>query len=55
LQVEVIVDQQLLRPVDAPRVIGATRRIREAVGWKPSIPWMQTLSDIWADALERTS
>jgi GDP-4-dehydro-6-deoxy-D-mannose reductase len=42
-------DQARMRPSDVPRVVGDSRRFRDATGWQPQRPLDQTLDDILAD------
>ncbi|HEY3068095.1 MAG TPA: GDP-mannose 4,6-dehydratase [Methylomirabilota bacterium] len=39
-------DPTRLRPSDVPVLIGDASKIREAVGWKPEIPFEKTLGDL---------
>jgi GDP-4-dehydro-6-deoxy-D-mannose reductase len=36
----------LVRPVEVPRLVGDNRRLREATGWEPTIPFDETLASI---------
>lgn len=38
-------DPARLRPSDVPRIGGDSRRLREATGWRPMIPFVQTARD----------
>ena len=42
-------DPGRLRPTDIPVALGDARRARECLGWRPVIPWRQTLSDLLQD------
>jgi GDP-4-dehydro-6-deoxy-D-mannose reductase len=42
---EVVVDEQLLRPADVPRQEADTTLFRRLTGWEPRIPWHTTLRD----------
>ena len=44
--VRIEVDQARLRPNDTPLLLGDPTRIREALGWTPTIPIDQTLDDL---------
>jgi GDP-4-dehydro-6-deoxy-D-mannose reductase len=44
--IEIREDPARLRPSDVPILLGDARRIREAVGWRPEIPFEQTLDDV---------
>lgn len=41
------VDPNLVRPIDAPTLVGDPRRLRDATGWVPRYSWERTLRDIW--------
>lgn len=48
------VDETRLRPNDAPLVVGNSSRLRDELGWTPTIPLSQTLDDLltyWREAL----
>ena len=47
---ELVVDPELVRPVDVPRLVGSPARLRAATGWEPQIPLEQTLRDVLAAA-----
>ena len=56
--VAVRVDEALLRPHDAPLVLGDPRRIREEVGWEPRLALGDTLRDLldyWRGEVARPS
>jgi len=44
--IELVPDPSLLRPVEVPRLVGDNRRLREATGWAPAIPFDQTLAAV---------
>jgi GDP-4-dehydro-6-deoxy-D-mannose reductase len=44
--IEVRVDPARLRPHDTPIVLGDYGRLRDELGWRPEIPFAQTLSDL---------
>lgn len=44
--IDVVVDNQKLRPVDIPVFTGDNTKLRELTGWQPSINLTQTLSDV---------
>lgn len=46
VSVDVVQDSTLLRPVDAPRLLGDPRRIHEDTGWRPQIEFRQMLADL---------
>jgi GDP-4-dehydro-6-deoxy-D-mannose reductase len=39
-------DSARLRPSDVPVLIGDASKIEKAVGWRPQIPFQQTLRDL---------
>jgi GDP-4-dehydro-6-deoxy-D-mannose reductase len=43
---ELVVDPELVRPVDVPRLVGSPAKLRAATGWQPEIPLEQTLHDV---------
>jgi GDP-4-dehydro-6-deoxy-D-mannose reductase len=49
VQVEVTVDPAKLRPAEVPRLIGSCAKFQAATGWRPAIPWRQTLTDLLND------
>ena len=54
LQIEVRQDPSRLRPSDVPLLEGDCSKFQQATGWKPEIPFRQTLSDImdyWRDRI----
>jgi GDP-4-dehydro-6-deoxy-D-mannose reductase len=44
--IELVPDPALVRPVEVPRLVGDNRRLREATGWEPTIPFDETLASI---------
>jgi GDP-4-dehydro-6-deoxy-D-mannose reductase len=46
--VRIRVDEHLFRPNDVPIVVGDATRLREELGWTPSIPITQTIDDLLA-------
>jgi GDP-4-dehydro-6-deoxy-D-mannose reductase len=46
-------DPSLSRPVDVPVLLGDNTKLREATGWRPTIPLETTLSDTLEDARRR--
>lgn len=54
LEVEVEVDAGRMRAADPPIVVGDARRLREATGWAPAVPYQMTLRHVWDDALVRS-
>ena len=58
IDVEVVTDPNRLRANENPIVVGSSKRIREATGWKAGIPLRQTLNDLlqyWEERLSRTA
>jgi GDP-4-dehydro-6-deoxy-D-mannose reductase len=49
------VDQDRVRQVDPPHIVGDASRLRAATGWRPRHSLDQTLRDVWEDALARAS
>ena len=47
-------DPERYRPVDVPVAYGAASKFRRLTGWKPEIPFAQTLQDVLAYWRERT-
>jgi GDP-4-dehydro-6-deoxy-D-mannose reductase len=47
---ELVVDPELVRPVDVPRLVGNPAKVRDDTGWQPEIPLEQTLGDVLASA-----
>ena len=53
--IDLLEDPSLVREVDTPRLIGSPDKLKEDTGWEPTISFEETLSDILADAIERTT
>jgi GDP-4-dehydro-6-deoxy-D-mannose reductase len=45
-----LVDPDLVRSVDVPRLVGDASKLRAATGWRPEIDLEQTLRDVFDDA-----
>jgi GDP-4-dehydro-6-deoxy-D-mannose reductase len=45
-KIEVFEDPVLFRPIDEPIRVGDNRKIRDHLGWTPSIPLKKTLADV---------
>ena len=45
---ELVIDPELVRPVDVPVLRGDASRLHAATGWSPSIPLATTLADVLA-------
>jgi GDP-4-dehydro-6-deoxy-D-mannose reductase len=43
---ELVVDPQLVRPVDVPRLVGSPAKLCATTGWQPEIPLDTTLRDV---------
>lgn len=41
-----VVDQELVRPVEVPRLVGSNARLRAATGWEPQWKLDRTLADV---------
>ena len=52
---EVVVDPELVRPVEIPRLVGDNTRLRDATGWEPEIPLDRTLEDVLTERRESGS
>ena len=46
MNVRVEPDPGLMRPSDTPIVLGDATRLRRETGWRPEIPFDQTLDDL---------
>ena len=46
--VELVTDPSLVRAVDLPVLRGDCQRLTRATGWRPEIPFDQTLADVLA-------
>ncbi len=46
-RIDVHVDQLRFRPTDLPRVCGSNKKLFDATGWKPTIPFRTTLKKIY--------
>jgi len=46
VKIEIKKDPSRLRPSDVPVLIGDSTKFRKKTGWKPEIPFEQTLRDI---------
>jgi len=47
VEVELVPDPDLMRPVDVPVFVGSASRLRAATGWAPQIPLRTTLADMF--------
>ena len=48
IQVSVHQEQAQIRPIDNPRIIGSYQKIQRDLGWKPTIPFEQSLKSMYA-------
>jgi GDP-4-dehydro-6-deoxy-D-mannose reductase len=53
--IRLVTDPALVRPVDAPRMIGDNGRLRAATGWSPEYTLAQTLGDVLDTARTRVA
>ncbi len=51
--IKVEFDPAKLRPVDVPRIVGDSRKLRDLTGWQPEVPFEQTLADVLAECRRR--
>ena len=52
--IEIVVDPERLRPIDADLQVPDTRKFAAHTGWRPQIPFEQTMADLlehWRDAV----
>jgi len=47
IDVQVKEEQSQIRPIDNPRIIGSYRKIQNDVGWKPTIPFEESLRSMY--------
>ncbi len=56
--VDILQDENKMRPLDVPVLAGDNRRMREVTGWEPAMPLEHTLADVldwWRERVERES
>jgi GDP-4-dehydro-6-deoxy-D-mannose reductase len=53
LDLELVSDPDLVRPIDVPVVRGSNARLQRDTGWQPEIPIARSLADILDDARRR--
>jgi GDP-4-dehydro-6-deoxy-D-mannose reductase len=53
--IRLVTDPALVRPVDAPRMVGDNTKLRTATGWTPEYPLAQTLADVLDAARARVA
>jgi len=46
-------DPSLLKAGDVPMIVGNAERLRSMTGWRPRIPWRQSLEDMWREQIAR--
>ena len=54
LRVEIVTDNALQRPSEIVSASGNAARACQLLGWKPTVPWTQTLADVLSDWREQT-
>jgi GDP-4-dehydro-6-deoxy-D-mannose reductase len=47
IQVDISQEQSQIRPIDNPRIIGSYQKILRDLGWKPTIPFEQSLQSMY--------
>jgi GDP-4-dehydro-6-deoxy-D-mannose reductase len=52
---ELVVDPELVRPVDVPRLVGSPAKLCAATGWEPAIDLETTMHDVLSEARTRAS
>ena len=40
-------EQSQIRPIDNPRIVGSYQKIQRDLGWKPTIPFEQSLQSMY--------
>jgi len=53
LSVEIRADPGRVRAADIPRAVGNATRAQDLLGWRPMVPWRETLSAVLEDWLRR--
>lgn len=53
VELELVTDPELVRPVDVPVMFGDPSRLRAATGWEPRVDLDRTLADVLAEWVER--
>jgi GDP-4-dehydro-6-deoxy-D-mannose reductase len=54
-EVKVIVDPELVRPAESPRIVGSYEKIKHHTGWTPTINLRQSLQETLIDWVDRHS
>jgi GDP-4-dehydro-6-deoxy-D-mannose reductase len=52
---ELVVDPELVRPVDVPRLVGSRAKLHAATGWEPAIDLQTTMDDVLSEARTRAA
>jgi GDPmannose 4,6-dehydratase len=55
-EIEIVVDPNRLRPIDADLQIPDTTKFKELTGWEPKIPFNKTMDDLldyWRDRINK--
>ena len=48
IDVQVLREQSRIRPIDNPRIVGSYQKIQNDMGWKPKIPFEESLRSMYA-------
>jgi GDP-4-dehydro-6-deoxy-D-mannose reductase len=54
-EIRLVTDPALVRPVDAPRMVGDSTKLRTETGWRPEFTLAQTLADVLDAARARVA
>jgi GDP-4-dehydro-6-deoxy-D-mannose reductase len=52
---DLVVDPELVRPVDVPRLVGSPAKLCSTTGWQPDIPLERTLRDVLVAARQSST
>jgi GDPmannose 4,6-dehydratase len=55
-EIEIVVDPNRLRPIDADLQIPDTTKFKDLTGWEPKIPFNKTMDDLldyWRDRINK--
>lgn len=47
LKIEIVEDEEQIRPIDNPRIVGSNKKIRNDLGWEPAIPFGRSLLSVY--------
>ncbi len=47
IRVDILQEQSQIRPIDNPRIVGSYQKIQRDLGWKPSIPFEESLMSMY--------